>query len=65
MHIFQPPLFFFLHAISITYIHFNFNKPKVGKEIKISLSEVNHLHNELGHVRIVVLVSFTNPFCNR
>jgi hypothetical protein len=45
-------------------LFFNFNKLGVGKEIKIALSEVDHLHNELGHyVKVIALMSFSNSFC--
>jgi hypothetical protein len=39
---------------------FSFNNLEVGNEIKIALLEVDHLHNELEHVKEVVLVLFNN-----
>jgi len=39
-----------------------FSKLRVGKEIKSALSKVDHLHSEIGHARIVILVSFNNSF---
>jgi len=35
----------------------------VGKEIRIVISKVDHLHNELGHVKIVASMLFNNSFC--
>jgi hypothetical protein len=29
-------------------------------EIKVDFSKVNHLHNELGHILIVILMFFNN-----
>jgi hypothetical protein len=37
---------------------FCFNKHEIDKEIKIDLSKVVHLHNELGHVKIVCFNTF-------
>jgi hypothetical protein len=56
-------LFSFNFNTIYSFLFFCFNKHEIDKEIKIDLSKVVHLHNELGHAKIVASIPFNNPLC--
>jgi hypothetical protein len=55
MHIFQLCYIYTVYSLI-------FSNHGVGKKIKIVILEVDHLHGELGHARVVASLPFSNPF---